>query len=110
MQPVLPTASEIAEDLYAVGTTKSMGYLPLETIRQCIGRAPVCVQQELERRGCRAAMFTCDECGVHTGALYAWHPPMLERLVSDNEALLRNASWPLDSDGFAHAVATTLIS
>lgn len=95
------------DDLLLVGKSKLLGYLPLSTIIDLCGKDPLNLQEELNRNGLSTRLFTHEECGVGSGALYAWDNAKLSALLSlpGNEATLLEAEWPTDPAEFVDRVA-----
>lgn len=92
----------LLRDLFGVGPTKPLGYLPLSTIRRC-DRSVEDVASCLISRG----LYTLENPFgiVGTGALYAAHGPSLLALLERSVGMLQGAGWPTTVPGFVQRVS-----
>jgi len=86
-------------DLFDVGPSKPLGYLPIETIKQ-YGQTPESMTAEAERKG------LCHELiGDH---LYFYEEASLQSLLDENRNVLEEAGWPISVSEFVVKVETEL--
>jgi|GEM_PF-2309313 len=94
-------------DLWKVGPEKPLGYLPLSTIGGYCGESAARVKSVLKARGLDVRVFH-EECLIDAGAgaLYAFDPAALQRLLDENLATLLLAAWPTRAADFVRKVAS----
>lgn len=86
-------------DLFNVGLTKLIGYLPIETISNH-GFSYLDVMIELKKRGIETRYFDEETCNIRSGALFAFNVNALSQFLHENIEILLRASWPTDAHGF----------
>lgn len=87
------------DDLEKVGPRKPLGYLPLQYFidyKIDIGR----VKQYLQSKGLMLLELTEAECGVASGALFAYNYEALSKLLHENRKLLQGEGWPDTPEAF----------
>jgi hypothetical protein len=97
------------KDLLLVGPGKPMGYLPLGTI-QARGRDPIELAVELKAAGLQTRIYTQNECGVASGALYVWDDRALKNLLGRYQNVLHAVGWKDDPADFVAHVACEAVS
>lgn len=85
---------EILNDLYNVGKTKSLGYLPIETITKYNKAVSDFVTYSNNNNLSILKLSYPDECRVSGGALYMYHENMLSDILKKYTTILSNASVP----------------
>ena len=78
-----------------VGPHKQLGYLPLEEAGN-----PSDIKRQLESRGIRVLELTQSESNVYGGAVVAYDPKALGKLLKSRVGVLRKNKWPTDVDEF----------
>lgn len=100
-------AMKMMEDLWDVGPTKPLGYLPVTTIEAC-GAVVADVLKSLQQRGLWAQVL--DQGLVVGGALYASDLSALQKLLDGQKAMLKDVRWPLRAEQFIKYVATVQVA
>lgn len=98
-------AEDYMRNLFDVGWTKPMGYLPIRTI----GLAGWTVDRTLAwlaTTELRHRQFKAAECSVASGALYVWHEGAVQRLLDLNPRIMHDSGWPTTAEDFVLSVAT----
>lgn len=98
--------SAILRSLTAVGPSKSVGYLPLETIRKFIGVTPRSLADAAKARGLTTAQFSAKTCCIGSGALFVYDRDALSTLLQANANAVLAAGLPLDTDEFVKLIAS----
>lgn len=83
-------------DLERVGPHKPLGYLPLDTVKDPDG-----TRRALESRGMSVIVLNQVKSNVASGAMVAYDPKALGRLLKSRRSLLAKSKWPEDPDEFA---------
>jgi hypothetical protein len=97
---------ELLRSLTEVGARKSVGYLPLYTIRDFVRRDAADVAADAVARGLVATLFGPKECCIKSGALYVYDREALARLLQARSEVLVREKLPLDPEPFlAHIAA-----
>lgn len=98
--------SKFMDDLWLVGKSKCLGYLPIHTIESAgYSVAQVCDWAEAE--GLRYKAFSPNECNIMSGALFVYHRSQLQKLIDANRMVLIKGGWPDLAAGFVGFVAST---
>ncbi|WP_186419187.1 hypothetical protein [Bosea sp. CS1GBMeth4] len=103
MTPDIP--SSVLESLTLVGSTKAIGYLPLQTVTQvlqlnvedAIAHAAAC--------GLNALSIGPQECCINSGALYVFDAAALEAILRNGVATLEQVNAPTDPTMFVRFIA-----
>jgi len=100
----------LLSDLYNVGESKMLGYLPLRTITNYYGQDLGQVQKKLSQKhaaGLRVFLLDESECFIASGALYVAQIDKLQEFLSapEQQRILDAASWPSDATLFVTRVA-----
>jgi hypothetical protein len=77
-----------------IGPDKPVSYLPIKTIEKVIGLTIAEYRSLIEKSGNEAAVFDADVSCIASGAVYAYGPAHLERLLRDNRSVLAEHNWP----------------
>jgi hypothetical protein len=99
--------ANILRNLIEVGSTKSIGYLPLCTIRDFLGKDVRILAKEAINRGMSAIIVGPNECCIKSGALYVYNDSMLSNVLTSNLPLLRAAGCPMTPARFVRHIAAT---
>lgn len=92
-------------DLWQVGWSKPIGYLPLRAIESC-GSSATQLSAWAEKNDLKHALVTEGEGHVVSGAVYIWHEGAVQRLLNLNPKILTRSGWPTEADAFVKTVAT----
>jgi hypothetical protein len=95
----------IAHNLREVGSTKPIGYLPLDAVRRFLRAEPEDVARVAEDRGLSATILSKDECCIKSGALYVYDSAALSQLLARNAVLLGETELPAEPESFVRAIA-----
>jgi hypothetical protein len=101
----LEETDRVLRDLTDVGPHKSVGYLPLDTLRNTLSLSPDKVASDAMSRGLAAIQFSADQCCIKSGALYVYDRASLQKLLMSSSDILKAQDWPLDPDAFVQAIA-----
>ena len=86
--------SEILGDLYDVGKTKALGYLPLETIRE-YGDSIENILDYANKNYLKSVLLNYpEECDILSGALYLFDEAMLLKFLHKYTNVLKQANVP----------------
>lgn len=96
---------QIMEDLYGVGKTKMLGYLPLRTVTDLCGQNLDKVTETLVSRDLFVCTFNDKECDIFSGAIYVADLNQLQDFLTTNKGILSNAQWSSDAKIFIRQVA-----
>lgn len=92
-------------DLWQVGWSKPIGYLPLRAIESS-GSSATHLADWAEKNDLKHAVLTEDDGHVVSGAVYVWHEGAVQRLLDLNPNILTQSGWPTQADAFVKTVAT----
>jgi hypothetical protein len=92
-------------NLAAVGSGKSLGYLPIATLRKHLDLDEDEIVSSFERRGLKAKTFQAHECCIKSGAIYVFDPVGLQRVLNAASDILKDSSWPVVAEAFVNKVA-----
>lgn len=92
------------QDLYNVGKTKSLGYLPLESIADCHSTVAHFVEYAAENN-LKTLLFRPGECHIVSGALYLYSEDMLNKILGKYPGVLSQAQIPHDSVNYVRRIA-----
>lgn len=95
----------LLHSLTAVGPSKPVGYLPLNTIEMLLKRSPETIAAAAAARGLATAQFGPSICCIKSGALYAYDRDTLAALLKANADAVRAAGLPRDPDYFVAHIA-----
>ncbi|MEX2695835.1 hypothetical protein [Rhizobium mongolense] len=99
------TQSALLRQLTDVGPAKSVGYLPIYTIKRFLGTTPKALAAAAARRGLASALFTARTTSIKSGALYVYDRDALERLLDGQADAVQAAGLPLNADVFVAHIA-----
>lgn len=88
------------DDLLLVGERKTIGYLPLETIRNLCLCEPKTLQIVLNSMGLHTLMRRESKCRIGSGALYAYHKEQLKAFLFERISVLEPQGWPVEPEAF----------
>jgi hypothetical protein len=95
----------IFDSLAAVGSGKSLGYLPLATVRNHLELGEDEIVRSFKRRGLKAKTFLAHECCIKSGAIYVFDPVSLQKVLDAASGILKDSSWPLVAESFVNKIA-----
>jgi hypothetical protein len=95
----------ILGSLAAVGSGKSLGYLPLATVRNHLDLDEDEIVGSFERRGLKAKTFQAHECCIKSGAIYVFDPVSLQKVLDAASDTLKGSSWPVVAESFVNRIA-----
>lgn len=84
-------------DLYDVGKTKSLGYLPIQTIERK-GNSVEALMIYAEQNSIKTILLPSNECDIGSGALYFYDSEMLLSLLHENSDVLSRAGVPCNDE------------
>lgn len=96
----------IYSDLLLVGKEKSLGYLPLSTIKE-YGRSIEYFQRYAKRNKLKSLLI--QECNIGSGALYIYDENMLLNILKSNAKTLRKAKIPTKCIDFVKYISTNSV-
>lgn len=93
------TQRDVVDHLYSVGTDKPLG---------CIAQAFLpenkqereAITDSLEAKGLKILWLSAEESAYVGGALYAYHPDALSRVLAHGTPVLTEANWPTEPEAF----------
>ena len=91
--------------LAAVGSAKSVGYLPLATLEKHLAMDVTAVADSFEKRGLKTRVFLANECCINSGALYVYDPSGLQNVLNAESDVLERNKWPISAELFVDRVA-----
>lgn len=110
------TKEEIADiqaDLWEVGKTKGLGYLPLGTLKKC-GLSVDEVLAFAKENSLKYILFdryAKGVCDVVSGAFYLYDEGMLQEILHANKDVLRKAGVPFEhAEGYIRHISGNLVN
>ncbi len=98
--------AEALTHIRGLGAHKSIGYLPLDSMRNYFG---ISVDDEIKiakEKGLIPLLLNREECSIGLeGALYVYNPIFVKELIKENKAIIEKYRWPTDADAFVRRVA-----
>lgn len=108
-QPEIPPHAPVMNDLYDVGPTKPLGYLPILTLAR-LGEHPDAVTKFSRERGLSTFYLEPpddpNKLTQDLGELYVYDEAALQHLLQQNTQLLEKHGWPVLPGDFVTRVAT----
>lgn len=95
----------ILRNLSDVGFSKSIGYLPLQTVEKFLRMDVDDLARLMRSKGLAARILSVDECCINSGAIYVYNTAALQKLLDENVEVLEASSWPSAADQFVSHVA-----
>lgn len=89
--------NDILDDLYLVGKSKSLGYLPLHTLENLCGVSVEEIKTFANQNNLKYLILKNGECDIHSGAVYVFDDSMLSNILMENRAVLKNAGVPTEN-------------
>ena len=96
-------------DSLSISGQKPLGYLPLATIEKVLAMDVAELTNSLQGRGAKVAIFSKDDCCIKSGALYAYDPTALQKVLNAAAEPLSQGGWPSSADAFVKKVAKVWI-
>lgn len=97
--------AQILRSLSGVGISKSVGYLPLNTVTSILGIDVEVLTREYQDKGLSVRIFSPDTCCIKSGALYVYESSDLRIILDEDRRLLTANGWDNDPDQFVNQVA-----
>lgn len=88
---------ELLSDLYEVGISKSLGYLPLDTLTNKCNKSIQDMIIFAENNGLKYIAYNKGECSVGSGAIFIYHEKWLMEILLSNKVVLSDAKVPYDN-------------
>lgn len=85
---------ELLSDLYGVGITKSLGYLPLDTLTEICKTSIQDIINYSNKNKFGYLIYTQEECGIGSGAIFVYDEVMLMDILQVNKKMLTKAKVP----------------
>lgn len=98
-------ARNILDEHLNIGEGKPVSYLPIRTIRTLLKLDVDQYKSLVEQVGGICAVFLPDQTCIKSGAIYAYHPAGLKRVLDENAQLLRKCNWPTSCEGFVKRIS-----
>ena len=95
----------ILRSLTAVGHTKPVGYLPLNTVASVLGADPAELAAQARSRGLSAIALDPGQCCIKSGALYVYHRAALRQLLRRATNQVRSSGLSTKPDEFVRQIA-----
>jgi hypothetical protein len=95
----------ILSSLNNVGPSKSLGYLPLQTVHKQLSMKADDLARLIREKGLQAKIFSVEECCINSGAIYVYDLGALQNILDKDRAILEANTWPSDADQFVRHVA-----
>jgi hypothetical protein len=76
-----------------IGGAKAVGYLPIYTINDVLKESIVSRVEGLTARGLSVRVFNEGETCIKSGAVFAYEPEMVSRIIDKHQAALLDKSW-----------------
>lgn len=96
---------EILERHINVGSAKPVSYLPIETIETFLGMSVDTYSAMIKGKGNRCAVFRAEQCCIRSGAVYAYNPEALDKILLEHSHILSEHDWPAVVDAFIAKIA-----
>lgn len=100
---------ELMDDLFGVGKTKSLGYLPIDTLEEC-GYSTKDMEVYANAQGLGYLKLTMAECTVFSGAVYLYDTGMLADLLIANQEVLVAAGVPIEPLKYVKYIAKVYVN
>lgn len=90
-----------------LGANKIVSYLPLSTIENVMGISVDTYTSMIEGNGGSYLILGENECCISSGAVYAFLPEELRRILKEHEDILAIAGIECEPTGFIRSIANT---
>lgn len=87
----------LLSDLYDVGSSKSLGYLPLSTLTEVCNTNIQDIINYSDTKNLGYLIYTQEESGIGSGAIFVYDEIMLLDILQTNREILIKAKIPIDS-------------
>jgi len=88
---------EYLSDLYEVGISKSLGYLPLKTLTEICNTTIEEIIHYANINGLCYIIYTQEESSIGSGAIFVYHENMLLNILQNNKEILKEAGIPFNN-------------
>jgi hypothetical protein len=89
-----------------VGREKPVSYLPIRTIEDVIKISVEAYVALFDDTGNRCVVFRGENCCINSGAVYAYSPEELGRVLDESGRLLAEHGWPVVPADFIKRIAS----
>lgn len=96
-------------DLYNVGKTKAVGYLPIKTIKIYENDTIENVIKCCDRANKTYKIFSEKECFILSGALFVYDTYMLKCILDQYEYILQKENIPTTPDEYIDFIAKNIV-
>jgi hypothetical protein len=90
-----------------LNSRKVVSYLPCNTIQNVIGITLEVYASEIEKNGGSYLIFDENECCIYSGAIYAFLPEPLGRILEQNKDILLSLNISAEPTEFVREIAGT---
>jgi hypothetical protein len=87
----------LLSDLYNVGSSKSLGYLPLSTLTEVCNTSIQDIIDYSNTNNLGYLLYTQEESGISSGAIFVYDETMLLNILQTNKKILVKAKIPTDN-------------
>jgi hypothetical protein len=88
-----------------MGPSKSLGYLPLQTVQKHLSMNVDDFVQSMRGKGLQTKILSAEECCINSGAIYIYDLAALQRILDEERIILEANAWPSNADQFVERVA-----
>jgi hypothetical protein len=88
-----------------MGTSKSLGYLPLQTVQKHLSMNVDDFLQSMQEKGLQTKIISAEECCINSGAIYIYDLAALQRILDEERAILEANAWPSSAGQFVEHAA-----
>lgn len=88
---------DLLSDLYDVGSSKSLGYLPLDTLTEVCNISIQDIINYSDTKNLGYLVYTQEESGIGSGAIFVYDEIMLLDILQTNREILIKAKIPTDN-------------
>lgn len=104
---------DILDDLFGVGKTKALGYLPLHTLKDICQTNIKEIMEFANQNNLHYILYTGWKkgvCDVGSGAIFVYHEEMLSAILIENKKVLKEANVPYRStQKYVEYIAGTIV-
>ena len=109
-QYIEKSPEDFMSDLYNVGKTKAVGYLPIPNINKYGNDTVENVIEWCKLNNLKYKIFTEKEGSTWGGALYVYDYNMLEKILEKHYNILQSANVPLNPDKYVDYIETNIVN
>lgn len=101
---------DLLNDLYNVGKTKSLGYLPINTIVNICDTQIETILKYAKSNNLKTILLSEKECTIRSGALFVYNEKMLREILNKNKDILKEANIPTKERNYILYIAKNHVS